>query len=376
MRWNAISGECVSEGFAHVGADTSVRHRIEWIDVSKALLISLMVLAHAGVPDLLRKAICSFHMPAFFFLSGYLFRPQKASRIVLPFVLPVLVFSSVFFLEQIVLATFFGTGDPFVGVHGAAELLRRSAVGFVRTGMPGDEFRPVSLFVGFWFLVALVGARLVLSLPYCSRHWKVVGLLCLLFLASRDSWDGLLFHLHVFKAIPAITFLVCGMVAREKAWAPGRSRFWKLFLLAVCWGVSLKLNWDVKNVDISSNVYGKVNYLVFFIGAICGSLLCFEICSFLRAGCIVRLMSSGTLVVMGLHWPVFRLVRPVVRGLHLPGKLPKAIALALPTLAICCLLIFLFERWCPVLLGKGKHRFPAAKDSSPSGMSGPVGTNQ
>lgn len=49
------------------------------IDPFRGLGILLVVLGHtAGLPEEVHRHAYSFHMPAFFFLSGYLFRIDKA----------------------------------------------------------------------------------------------------------------------------------------------------------------------------------------------------------------------------------------------------------------------------------------------------------
>ena len=53
--------------------------RIEYIDIAKGIGILLVALAHADVSlfsPYLHKFIYSFHMPLFFFLSGYFFNPE------------------------------------------------------------------------------------------------------------------------------------------------------------------------------------------------------------------------------------------------------------------------------------------------------------
>ena len=45
--------------------------RILWIDFTKAIVMVLVIIGHSGVPSILYGAINSFHMPLFFFLSGY-----------------------------------------------------------------------------------------------------------------------------------------------------------------------------------------------------------------------------------------------------------------------------------------------------------------
>lgn len=68
-------------------------NRILWIDWSKVLLIYLVVLAHYGdIYAYVDNLICHFHMPAFFFISGYLHKTlgvkeslfKNAKRLLIP----------------------------------------------------------------------------------------------------------------------------------------------------------------------------------------------------------------------------------------------------------------------------------------------------
>ena len=53
------------------------------IDITKAIGILLMILGHcAGIPEILRNFIFSFHMPLFFILSGYFYKPKEIKAIV------------------------------------------------------------------------------------------------------------------------------------------------------------------------------------------------------------------------------------------------------------------------------------------------------
>lgn len=45
------------------------------ISIAKALGIILMVVGHSGCPEILARFIYLFHMPLFFFCSGYFFTP-------------------------------------------------------------------------------------------------------------------------------------------------------------------------------------------------------------------------------------------------------------------------------------------------------------
>lgn len=51
------------------------------ISIAKGLLIALMVAGHSGCPELLGRWIYMFHMPAFFFISGCLLKPENTDNL-------------------------------------------------------------------------------------------------------------------------------------------------------------------------------------------------------------------------------------------------------------------------------------------------------
>ena len=53
--------------------ELETKQRIQWIDVAKGLAILIVVLGHCigNLTDPVNKIILAFHMPLFFFLSGY-----------------------------------------------------------------------------------------------------------------------------------------------------------------------------------------------------------------------------------------------------------------------------------------------------------------
>lgn len=55
------------------------KQRIVWVDIAKGLGIILMILGHMpSIPDWFHDWIFSFHMPLFFFVSGYFFKERNA----------------------------------------------------------------------------------------------------------------------------------------------------------------------------------------------------------------------------------------------------------------------------------------------------------
>lgn len=60
----------------------AVRQRIDWIDTAKGLCMILVIVGHTlPYGNLMRNFIFSFHMPAFFFLTGYTARRRIPGRV-------------------------------------------------------------------------------------------------------------------------------------------------------------------------------------------------------------------------------------------------------------------------------------------------------
>lgn len=79
--------------------------RVEWVDMLKGFGIILVMLGHASFPEALVTEIYTFHMPLFFFLSGYVFSIKKYSNFkdflihkAKTLLLPLMVFS-IFFVK-------------------------------------------------------------------------------------------------------------------------------------------------------------------------------------------------------------------------------------------------------------------------------------
>lgn len=74
--------------------------RTEWIDSARGIGILCVMLGHMSIPQLLSQFIFSFHMPLFFFLSGYLWKGRRdcawffgrIDRLVVPYVIYTLLF--------------------------------------------------------------------------------------------------------------------------------------------------------------------------------------------------------------------------------------------------------------------------------------------
>lgn len=132
--------------------------RLDWIDIAKGIAIILVIVGHTVPnPSPLRHAIFSFHMPVFFILAGYTFRPKpwrellsgSVTRSLVPYVVLALAWQ---------LPTFLMSGTPLTGgalVSGLETLVFASGV-----DVPGFGIAAVGM---SWFLAALFTSRLLFN---------------------------------------------------------------------------------------------------------------------------------------------------------------------------------------------------------------------
>jgi fucose 4-O-acetylase-like acetyltransferase len=90
-----------------------MKYRLDWLDAAKGLGILLVMLGHTDIPSQLKTYIYTFHMPLFFFLSGYLFTLKKfpnlkvfLSKRTKSLILPYLCFSLVAYIWFIIVFHF------------------------------------------------------------------------------------------------------------------------------------------------------------------------------------------------------------------------------------------------------------------------------
>ena len=134
----------------------AVRQRIDWIDTAKGLCMILVIVGHTlPYGNLMRNFIFSFHMPAFFFLTGYTARrpdtwqgfARRVRKDFVALIVPVLGVVQVFN----VLLNFFLSDDR--SLTNLWDIARYNAITlFWASGNPADGIPSCGM---PWFLFAL-----------------------------------------------------------------------------------------------------------------------------------------------------------------------------------------------------------------------------
>lgn len=136
--------------------------RLHWVDALKGFGIMLVVFAHYKLPIALDTYIFSFHMPLFFFISGFLFNITKYTELATNFVkgrfksliIPYFVFASLTCLFYFLMDEFFSPGIVTLKFFGADIFYIVYSILYSQTSM-------ISYNEPLWFLTCLFVTELL-----------------------------------------------------------------------------------------------------------------------------------------------------------------------------------------------------------------------
>ncbi len=215
--------------------------RQDWIDILKGLGIAAVVIGHI-VPGTAARIIYLFHMPLFFFLSGYLFRPSSPAKMLSKgtkrLLVPYACFLIVLFLPTVILF------DGHITAPGAL----RFAAKFVYGG---------SILIGyeaaFWFVTCLFITQQVANL-LDGRSTRttvyVVVVMAVAAYANARFAPSYRFPWAANIVLIAVPLFFVGRFARDIQWSTPRVAFFCLVaatsIVAVVHGAAI--GWDMKYV--------------------------------------------------------------------------------------------------------------------------------
>lgn len=329
-----------------------MKERIVWLDYGKTIAIYLVVLAHTTLYKPAEGFIYTFHMPFFFFMSGYLFSYSKypsymefVKRRFRQLLVPYVVINMITYLLWLLVLRNVGS-DVGEDVGALSPLI--AAVTVNATEMVHD--------VPLWFLAALFLVENLYYLLYRNARYRVVVTLLLLLLAVlNNTYNTVRLPFCIDISLVALLFYRLGNVMREK----GNILFkWYLFVLSAVVTVAVfMLN---GKVAMHANYYN--NIFLFIAGGVAGCYSMAYICKQLQLFCgdraLVQTIARNTLPICAFHLIVFAVIKGIM--LYLLGLSPDILSgtflpnalFALLSMAVCLLIAKVVNRFLPFVLGK------------------------
>ncbi|WP_211461632.1 acyltransferase family protein [Collimonas silvisoli] len=324
--------------------------RYGFIDNAKAIGMILVVLGHSrGLPDYLVKLIFSFHVPLFFFISGFLIKPGKlettiyrnAGKVLQTLAIPYLLFFLLAFLYWLVTRN--------VGAKAllsAGQAWHAPIVGLF-TGLESDLFVDPPL----WFFPCLIltaityhAARKFLSLTAAACLFTalafVVTLLWKIFpyrlpLGLDSMWI-------------ALSFYALGQYIREKIFFSDIKAGYLFIILLIASALLVFAELFNGRVDLANMLFGQRPAL-YLLTALLGIIATFAVSALLPTSGISRWISKNTLTIFPVHFIFLSLTRGVAVSLHMiPGDYTYAIGWSVVSSAVsillCVPLVYFLQR--------------------------------
>ena len=187
--------------------------RIPEIDIMKGIAILCVILEHIdNCPEILKHLITSFHMPLFFIIAGFFYRPQNCykekfkkdlNRLIIPYIATMAILSAYSFFIHFILKS----------DHSRAYLTFWCCL--FPSGIKGSS---LSNSVPVWFLCALFWCRQIYNLIFVKYN-KPIAILLIVIISSSVTFlyeeTSIEFPLSFIQGISAMIFYLFGWFIRQ-----------------------------------------------------------------------------------------------------------------------------------------------------------------
>lgn len=316
--------------------------RDSWIDVTKAIAIYLIVLGH--FPEVPFPLLYTFHVPVFFFISGYLFRPLPAAaslmrvqrRLLVPYV-----------LGYILLVIFNG----FEISNFDRALIQKQLWGIVY----GTHSYPYFISAPLWFLPALAIVEIMYDFFVRRSHLLYITLLSISIYLYTAGVVNLILSFDL--ALLGLNFFLAGRIFRHYRIAESLAKLPRCTLASIF----IVLSMAVYDFARQGNVwFAGPSYSRSVLGGLCGIMMLITFSMLLpkwiSESSLLRKIADTTLFILMFHIVFLRRITMRLEFLHLQN-IPLKIFLSTSTVLLILIPIgLLARRYFPELVGQSRSR--------------------
>lgn len=332
-------------------------NRINWIDWAKVIAIAFVVFGHTPQErgDFLIGYICTFHMPFFFMLSGYLSKGSTDTRSNLKkhwhsLVIPYIIYNIFFYPYWVV--------RYMLDAHGDMSLFEMVVKPFLGALFLQIE-TPVSVHLNgvTWFLAVLLTMRILLNVLHRFKHTDrllVLTAVVMVLLNIVATYYQVFDSFYMKGLLRCYPFYIWGFFLKKeslldryiiKSNAVSALLFYVLSISLYFYGVSGEL-------------HGYERILLTYLIEIFGCLAVIYTCRLFNGftSDFLVTLSSGTVAIMGLHWMCIGVINYALEHLLGITAITYSWYVAVLLSIAVCLIIYPFivvsAKYWPAALGK------------------------
>ena len=279
------------------------KQRIEWIDIARGILIILVVLGHNHINIVFNVIINSFHMVAFFMLSGFTLKAseqietfiwKKCKRLLFPYFIFAFIMLAFQFLKTFIFSE--------------AEFDLKSGLISIFIPIGG---RDSTTTYWLWFFPCLFLAEIMSYI--IIRAWKMIkatGIITFvgIIVLGEESYQ-LSGRSSIIAILPiAITFIILGYILKGNSTLIEKKRILLIFSL-IMFIVFVLTNWMyckfVLGIDVVDLSHMRLGYWpLFMLSGLFGSLVICELAIIVKKNKILSSLGRDTMYYYGLHYEV------------------------------------------------------------------------
>lgn len=324
----------------------TIANRKNWVDWAKALGILLVVMGHSNYAQSdINPVIFMIHMPLFFVVSGYLFKPERGLRAITEsniktLLIPYILFNTIWMMYILASAVvkLLLVSNP--ELESFMTTLYQTAA-----GIPGDLFCGTS-----WFLLALIWCKYILYAFERGFLIKIaVGLL----------WTAAFVLINIYKPESPLCFnagvtgcLWFGIGYYIKKYSGQLQVANWLWAIAIPCGF-LACLYVCRLQGNCNYLCGNVNGLLGLAGTAAGLISFFGVCVLLDkiSFKLIMRVSSASIAIMCLH---MMLMINMQKALHYQYHLGITLAGDIAIVLIITAIFPLLQKYTPWLIGNRK----------------------
>ena len=289
------------------------------ISIAKGIGIILMLIGHAGCPGHLSSFIYQFHMPLFFFISGYCFKDnhlnnfkdfaiKRIKGIYIPFVKYSLLF---LFLHNI----FFNLNiyNDVYGYNGSVSQLYDFNI-FIKRAIKiiTEMNREEQLLGGFWFLRVLfctsfIGYAFLKFLQNSKVKFAVLGLVCIAVILLAPHQTTTIYIQTIHLSFFALIFFIAGKEIAKLQNSNHKNTYINILATLIFFIVTL-----LASIYFPSGMTTDKNIIIYTAGALSGILMTKNISNYIEhipyINKILTYIGNNTLSILAWHFLSFKLI--------------------------------------------------------------------
>lgn len=310
--------------------DKLTGNRSNWIDWAKAIGIMFVIFGHIpmNVDNLPKEVICSFHMPLFFAISGYLHKGTSSFKSSLgkywhTLIIPYLFFNIIFYPYWLFQQTSKG-----INVMNLTDGVLKPITGVIigqQIGKGSSYFDLPSIINGVtWFIIVLFIIKIIIDylLRSKQKNYLIIffSIFCILLglIINRSGYPTTFIFQCVLKDLP---FFVGGYLLKEynifKKTTKGLS-----FIIFIA--LASLIIW-LQKFNISIDPYHSFNaIIIYYIIGTTGILMTLNFCQLLDNIHLhfVNIISVGNIVILGIHWMFIGTINYILKYFeHISGEI-------------------------------------------------------